>query len=788
MLRPEPLSPDLLTHPYDQNTLDFETTADIPALNKVLGQPRALRALEMGSEVTGPGFNIFVSGLPDSGRNTLTLDYIKQKAETQPVPDDWCYVNNFNNPYQPRVISLPAGQATILKDHIDSLIERCQDEIKGAFHSEEYINERNRLTKSMQENQEDKFQKLQNEANKLNFTIVRSSSGFGLVPMVNGKPLTPEELEKLSDDNRKKFKGLQGKLEQKALEAIVKIQQIGEEYYQKMQKLDRYTVLFAIKHLFDSIKAGYEGLSDVIDHIDSIQDDIIENAGKLREDDKRTTETQWLEKYRVNILVDNSKQKGAPVVVENHPTYHNLVGRIEHRLVMGVSQTDFSMIRPGALHRANGGYLLLPAREVLLSPYAWQGLERALRDGEIRIIELGSQLGLISTTSLEPAPIPLTTKVILFGTPVLYELLRLHDVDFSKLFKVRAEFATFMDRDAENGADYALFIKSVVEANNLPVFDRTAVARIIEHSSRMAGDQHKLSTRFGQIADLAREAAFWSQKDAQQVVTSSDVERAIQEADYRDNLSEELVQDWIQQDTILIDVSDEKVGQVNALSVMSVGDFSFGRPSRVTASVYPGSGGVVDIEKQAELGGPIHTKGVLIISGLLGRRYGQKRSLNLTANLTFEQSYHGVEGDSASTAEICALLSAIAEVPLRQDRAMTGSINQLGEIQAVGGVNEKIEGFFRTCKHKGLNGSQGVIIPSHNARNLMLKAEVVEAVKQGQFQIWTVHTLDEALSLLTDLDIGILQEDGTYPEGTFNFRVGKRLDEFTELSKADQEH
>jgi len=353
---------------------------------------------------------------------------------------------------------------------------------------------------------------------------------------------------------------------------------------------------------------------------------------------KGAPNSQWLARCKINILVDNSGLQGSPVVMESHPTYNNLVGRFEHRLVMGVSQTDFSMIRPGALHRANGRYLLLPAREVLLSTYAWQGLERALRDGEIRILELGSQIGLMSTTSLEPEPIPMGTKVILFGTPVLHELLRLHDVDFSKLFKVRAEFATIMDRSDENGADYALFIKSVVDQNQLPDFDRTVVARIIEHSSRMAGDQQKLSTRFGQISDLVREAAYWSQKENQALVTARDVDRAIEEMDFRNNLSEELVHDWIKQDTILIDVSGEKVGQVNALSVTAVGDYAFDRPSRVTASFYPGCGGVIDIEKQAELGGPIHTKGVLIISGFLGCRYGQKGSLNLTASLTFEQS------------------------------------------------------------------------------------------------------------------------------------------------------
>jgi lon-related putative ATP-dependent protease len=504
------------------------------------------------------------------------------------------------------------------------------------------------------------------------------------------------------------------------------------------------------------------------------------------EDNQGASEAQWPARYKINVLVDNNELHGAPVVMESHPTYQNLIGRIEHHLVMGISQTDFTMIRPGALHRANGGYLLLPAAEILLSSYAWQGLERALRGGEIRIMELGNQLGLISTASLEPEPIPLSIKVILFGTPFLHELLRLYDVDFTKLFKVRAEFATIMDRNHENARDYALFIKSVVNENHLPPFDKAAVARIIEHSSRMAGDQQKLSTRFGQVADLVRQAAYWSQKENKELVTASDIDRAIQEADYRNNLCEELVHEWINQDTILINVSGKAVGQVNALSVISVGDYAFGRPSRVTASVYPGSEGVIDIEKQAELGGPIHTKGVLIISGLLGRRYGRNKALNLTANLTFEQSYHGVEGDSASVAEIYTLLSAIAEIPLRQDRAVTGSINQLGEIQAVGGVNEKIEGFFTACVNKGLTGSQGLIMPKVNIRNLMHKSEVVRAAQRGEFHVWPAQTLDDALSLLTDIEIGDIQEDGSYPDGSFNFYVSSRLDQFTEAVKKEQ--
>ncbi len=785
MPTPTALSADALHHPCDPASFPFKTTNELPDLDKVLGQPRALQALQLGSEVTGPGFNIFVAGLPDSGRTTLTRDYLERKAADEPIPDDWCYVYNFDNHHRPNVINLPAGQANTLREDVTDLIKRCQLEIQRAFQSDEYISERNRLGKEMQETQEGEFQKLQEIASGMHFSIARTASGFALVPVIEGKPLTPQDVEQLSDENKTKLQKLQGDLEVKAQTTIRKIKEIGETFYQKLQELDAYTTLFAIQHLFDVVRQTYARFDEVIQHLDAIQEDIIQNVEIFRGDsDEEIPDPQWLGRYEINVLVDNSPLKGAPVIMESHPTYQNLIGRIEHRLVMGVSQTSFTMIRPGALHRANGGYLLIPARDVLLNPYAWQGIERALRDGEIRILELGSQLSLLSTVSLEPAPIPLNVKVILFGTSLLHDLLSEHDMDFAKLFKVRAQFASVMNRSDENIYDYALFVKSVVENNQLLPFDGTAVARIVEHSSRMAGDQHKLSTRFGQISDIVREAAYWAQKLDLNIVTAEAVNRAITEKEYRDNLPEELTQERITEETILIDVSGEAIGQVNALSVLALGEFVFGRPSRVTASVYPGSGGVVDIERQAELGGPIHTKGVLILSGLLGQRYGHHKPLNLNASLTFEQSYGSVDGDSASAAELCALLSAIANIPLRQDLALTGSINQRGEIQAIGGVNEKIEGFFTTCQNRGLTGSQGVMIPRANLRNLMLKAEVIEAVKAGQFRVWPVRTLDETLALLTGIEIGALQPDGSYPEGTFNQAVDSRLDEFRQILKS----
>ena len=514
MAKPQELTPEALHNPCDPDDFDFETTDELPTLEKVLGQPRAFRALEMGSEVAGPGFNIFVAGLPDSGRTTLTSEYLKRKAINDPTPDDWCYVNDFDNPHNPKAINLPAGEAPALKQDCQNLIERCKQEIRQAFTSEEYNQERNKLSQAMQAEQEAAFKKLEAKAKENNFAITRTPSGIAIIPTADGEPLKPEEIEQLTEQNQEKLKLLQSRLRQDTQETIRKIQAIGEAYYQRFQELDKHTAVFTIEHFFDQVKGKYEQFDKIIEHLEAVQEDIVENVDKFRGDQEKAAQIeQWMTRYEVNILVDNCDLDGAPVVMESHPTYNNLVGRIEHRLVMGASQTNFTMIRPGSLHRANGGYLLLPARDVLLNPYAWEGLERSLRDGEIRIRTLGAEMSLINTVSLEPEAIPLSVKVVLFGPPLLYELLRENDVDFSKLFKVRAEFATIMNRTSENAYEYGLFVKSVVEDNDLPAFDKTAVARIVEYSSRMAEDQRKFSTRFGRVADLVREAAYWAQRE-----------------------------------------------------------------------------------------------------------------------------------------------------------------------------------------------------------------------------------------------------------------------------------
>jgi lon-related putative ATP-dependent protease len=751
--------------------------------------------LELGTEILSPGFNIFALGLPGSGKTTLIREYLERKAEDNPVPDDWCYVNNFANSHEPKLLRLPAGRAVELRSDVRNLIERCKAEISRVFESEEYTLARGRLTEELEKTQNEELEHLTKVSAKNNFMLAQSPMGFMLVPMVDGKPLSPEELSKVTPEQRADFEKLEAELQGEVKKSVAKVQDKRKETHGKVKELDKNIALFAVEHLIEALRGSYAGLEPVVEYFDTLKDDIVANAARFRQPEKepsgpmgQTAGPSVSERYDVNVLVDNTECKGAPVIVENHPSYHNLLGRIEHEVVLGATKTNFNLIRAGALHRANGGYLILPAREVMLNPYAWEGLERALREQHVRIVEMGTQLGLLSTATLEPEPIPLDVKIVLIGTPALYYVLRAYDEDFAKLFKVKAEFATLMDRTKETEHEYALFVKAVVDDSELASFDRSAVARIIEHGSRLADDQNKLSTRFGQVADLIREAAHWAKVDGADTVSVASIDRAIEEAIYRNNLIEERLQELVDQGLLLIETKGEAIGQVNALSVLQIGDYAFGRPTRVTATVHPGRDGVVDIEREAKLGGRAHTKGVLIIGGFLGSRYGQKQPLNLSARLTFEQSYEGVEGDSASAAELFALLSAMAGVPLRQDRAMTGSVNQYGQIQPIGGVNEKIEGFFASCESQGLSGSQGVIIPESNVSHLMLKLEICEAVEAGKFHIWPISTVDEGLSLLTGREAGERQEDGSYPDGTFNHAVMTRLEGFAEslrVSSAD---
>lgn len=784
------IPPEALSRRCDPATLLFSTTDELSVLQNVIGQPRALRALELGIDVTGIGYNIFVLGIPDSGRTTLTRNYLIQKAQSGKTPDDWCYVNNFENPHQPNALSLPAGKGVVFRGDMKGLITLCAQNIPRAFESEEYSKEHERLRSKFNEEMETDLHQFEAHANKYNFMVVKTSYGFLLVPIADGKPLSSADFEKLSDENKEKLAKIQESLSERLDEMIERLHSLERTVSHDLHELDRRTSLFVIKPLIDELRKKYEQDQSVITYLDQVQDDLANNASRFRLKDQSEQNIpqimDWLSRYEVNLLVNNAGQNGAPVIIENQPTYQSLLGTIEHEIFMGISHSDFSHIRPGALHRANGGYIILPARAVMLGAYVWEGLKRVLRDKEIRIVELGNQIGLLSTASLEPGPIPLNTKVIMVGTPLMYYLLRAYDEDFAKLFKVCAEFSREMTRDSESEQDYALFIRAVATENKLLPFDRSAVARIIEHGSRMVENQDKLSTQFGIISDLVCESDYWTRKEKLAIVNAAAVQRAIDERTLRSNLLEEKIKELILQKQLLVSVSGKAVGQINALSISSLGDYTFGRPNRITATTCAGKAGVVDIERQSKLGGSLHTKGVLIINGFLGQRYGQDMQISLSASLTFEQSYDEIEGDSASVAELIALLSAVSGIPIDQGLAVTGSVNQYGQIQAIGGVNEKIEGFFDICTQEGLDGKQGVIIPRANQKNLMLREDVCNAVASGKFHLWGVETIAEVVELLTGVTMAERNPDGYFPEGTFDNVVVSRLSAYDRIINPTQ--
>ena len=686
---------------------------------------------------------------------------------------------------------------------MDRLLEHLRSAIPSAFESDTYAARKRVIEQEVKERQQKALEELQKEAEKRGIGLVQTPTGLVLAPVRNGDILSPEEFEKLGEPEHKKIKAAIAELQEKLQTLLRQVPKCEHEGREKIRELNREVAAFAVGHLIDELRKKYLDLPEVTVFLRDVQDDITENvdefltppesplAALIGASSPSTPKgSALLRRYQVNLLVDRSGKQGAPVVLETNPTYQNLVGQVEYISQLGALSTDFTLIRPGALHRANGGYLLLDAYKLLTQSFAWEALKRSLQTAQIRIESLGQMLSLVSTVSLEPQPIPLDVKVVLVGERFLYYLLGAHDPEFSELFKVAADFEEETERNAETDLLYARLIGTVARKENLLPFDKGAVGRVIEQCSRLAGDSQKVLTRRRALADLLREADYLARQASRSVVTAQDVQRAIDAQIYRADRIRKRLQEETLRGTILIDTQGERVGQVNGISVIDLGQFAFGHPSRITARVRLGKGEVIDIEREVELSGPIHSKGVLILSGLLAARYATDHPLSLSASLVFEQSYGAVEGDSASCAELYALLSALAELPIRQSLAVTGSVNQLGQVQAIGGVNEKIEGFFGLCKARGLTGAQGVIIPASNVRHLMLRQDVVDAVRNRQFNIYAVETVDQGIELLTGVPAGEREPGGKFPEGSVNARVEARLIEFAEkrLAAAQKAH
>jgi predicted ATP-dependent protease len=786
------LSPEAVRWRCDPGVFAFETTAELPPDEIVVGQARAVRALDFGLTVPQTGYNVFVTGPVGTGRTTYTRKKVGDVAVTRPTPPDWCYVFNFQQPDQPVAVSLPAGSGDRFRREIDALIDELKDGIRKLLASERFATRRAEIVRTYETRINQIWQTLEGEARRLSFALERTPAGiFPVAVGPNGEPLAPDVIERLSETQREELQQRGRNLQQDIGEALRQVRNLEREAREEMRTLERDAVSAVVERLVDPVTERYRDHPRVVDYLNGLHRDVIDHLDEFKEEEETPRlpfpmppgvgrRTDPYQRYRVNLLVNNGQTKGAPVILETNPIYYNLIGKVEYRGEFGALVTDFTMIKAGALHRANGGYLVLQLKDVLMAPISWEALKRALKSREIRIENIGEQLGLIPTATLRPEPIPLDVKVAIIGSPLLYHLLYVLDEDFRKLFKIKADFDVEIDRSDAILNEYARAIGTIATREGLLPFRRDAVAQVMEYSARVAGDQEKLSARFNEVTEIIYEASAWARRDGADVVRPVHVQRALEEKIFRSNRIEERIREAIQRGQLLVDIEGSKVGQVNGLAVHALGDYAFGRPNRITARTFVGSRGVVNIEREAQLSGRIHTKGVFILGAYLGGRYAQDRPLSLNGSLTFEQSYDEVEGDSASSTELYTLLSDLAGVPIDQGVAVTGSVNQRGEIQPIGGVNEKVEGFYYVCKAIGLNGRQGVLIPHQNVRNLMLNDEVAEAVLQGRFHLWAVRTVDEGLEILTGLPAGDTDGEGRFPEGTLNARVSRRLEELAE--------
>lgn len=774
----------------DSTVFKFKNTSEIKPLDEVIGQQRAVQAIEFGLNMKDRSYNLFVTGLAGTGKSTIVRDLVTKHAKKQPTPVEWCLVNNFKDVYRPNAIAVSPGKALPFYKKMNKLIEDLKKDLPKALEGEAYLQQLSKIKNEYTEESSELFHELEEYAADRSLQIEQTDAEFQVVPVVNGKPITPEEFANLTEDQRlaieENMRIVQSEIDAKARE----IDKIEQALHTDIEKLLDKVALSVVQARLDTLKAEFKDNSDILDYLAAVQDDIVDNFNIFIPSDKSETQPENLaerlqkpnfHQYQVNVLVDRETTKGAPVIFESNPTYYNVFGRIEKRAYMGTISTDFTMIQPGSLLNANGGYLIMEIEPVLMNPFVWDALKRALRTKCLQIEDIAEETG-FGTTSLKPQPIPLDVKVILLGSYEAFEELQNEDPQFNKTFKVRADFDYEVEKTPETIQQYARFIARVSEEENLLPFTSKAVAAIVEYGVKHVADKNKLSIRFGPLHGVLKEADYWAKKNNARVVAEKYVIKAFNEHRFRYNLYEQKIHESYLNDQIIIDVDGEVVGQVNALAVYQIGEFSFGRPARITAETYMGKQGVINIEREAKLSGSTHDKGVLILSGYMGRTFAQYHPLSLSISITFEQNYGGIDGDSASSTELYAILSSLSDIPIRQGIAVTGSVNQKGQIQAIGDVNQKIEGFFEVCKEKGLTGQQGVIIPKANVDNLMIKREVINAVKHKKFHIYQVSTVEEGIEILTGVAAGKPNKNGNFPKGTVYGAVQQKLKTYFERS------
>ncbi|MBI4001687.1 MAG: AAA family ATPase [Nitrospira defluvii] len=782
------LPASLLAPTVDPSRLGFKDTSEVEPLDETIGQERAVEALEFGLQMKSAGFNIFVSGPVGTGKGTLVRQMVKRLAQAAPAPSDWCYVNNFQDASRPLCLSFPAGQGASFKREMGTFVERLRRDIPAAFEGKKYLDAKAKIIEDTEGKKKTLFHELTALCHERGFGFEETPVGFGLAPLKDDRPMSEKEMEELSESVQQDLTARRQSLESDLREFHVRTHELEREAEQALHHLDHQIVANVMQGPYETLQRTYQALPSVITYLQRVQQDIIHQYKDFLPHSGPMSLIPGLEQARrpdmarfsVNLIVAHEATAGAPVVDESHPTYGNLIGKIERRAHLGVMYTDFTEIKAGAMLQASGGYLILQALDVLHQPFSWDALKRVIKTGAV-IIEDPAEFYGFATAGLRPEPIPVSVKVILVGTTGIYHLLQAYEEDFPKLFKVKADFDVEVPHDERQERQYARFVAKLCQEESLPHFGADAVAEVIRQGFRFADRHDRLSLRFSLVSDLIREAGYWAKKGGHSFVTRADVEAALAHQRHRVDLPEQWIQDEIREGTLMVDVQGDVVGQVNGLSVYQLGDFSFGRPTRITARTYVGTKGVIDIQREAELAGHIHSKGVMTLAGFLAGTFAGAQPFALSATLTFEQTYSEVEGDSAAVAELTAVLSSLADIPVRQSLAVTGSVNQLGEIQPIGGVNEKIEGFFESCKRRGLTGTQGVMIPSRNVKHLALNRTVVEAVEAGTFAVYGVDTIEQALELLTGVPAGERGSDGTFPPDSIYGRAAARLEEMAQI-------
>lgn len=751
----------------ESHIFDFETTDEIkPLSEELIGQDRAVKAMKLGLRVKHEGYNIFISGHSGTGRTTYAKTLAEEKSKDHEVPDDLCYVYNFTNSEEPQALKVPAGTGIHLQADMDNLIEELKAEIPEVFAGEEYEQQKNKIMNDYQQKSNKLMEEFENEAQEKGFILQNTPNGLVPVPVNDeGEPIKQEEFQQLDDEKRNELRDRSQKIQNDLKKIMRQIRQLKSEAQEELKNQEKKIAFSVIQPIIANLEDKYDDCSQIINYLEQVQEDITQNLDKFRKNKEETSSNKamipymkkdddsFFTRYKVNLLINNEEKENAPVIHEPNPNYYNLFGKIEGKSELGTITTDFTMIKSGAIHEANGGYLILKAKDVLTKPLVWEKLKRILVNEEVVVENISEQYRTIPITTLKPEAISLDVKVIMVGSPMIYQLLYHYDEEFKKLFKIKADFDVEMKRTEENMKKFASFVSFICEREGIGHFTVEAVSQVIEYSSRLAGDKEKMSTRFNEIMELLFEADAWAEiDDSKEYIDREHIIKAVNEKEYRSNLLEEKIQEMIEKEHILVDVKGEVTGQINGLSVYQTGQYTFGRPSRITARTFLGKKGVINIEREADMSGKIHNKGVMILSGFLGGKYAQDRPLSLSASLAFEQSYGGIDGDSASCAELIALLSAISDLPINQELAITGSMNQKGKVQPIGGVNDKIEGFYKVCELKGLTGNQGVVIPEQNLDNLMLKQEVMDAVEEGKFSIYAVKEIDEAIEIMLNTE------------------------------------